>query len=125
MNRSIQTIRHANFEIKFILVVICQNEITLSQAMQKEFKIYLKKHFERQRCQLESAQYDGRCFVIGFYGIPNMNLSTTVNNIKTVTARRLRKQFPELRTWAALWSDQYGVFTSRAKAKAFLEGISK
>ena len=123
MKRSIQTIRHANFEIKFILVVICQNEIALSQAMQREFKNFLKKHLEKQRCKLNSAQYDGRCFVIEFDGIPNMHLSKMVNNLKTVTARRLRKQFPALKASAALWSDQYGLFTSRAVAKKFVKSV--
>jgi putative transposase len=116
--------RHSCFLLQYHMVFITKYRHPVIQGPIKDRMLELF-HFlleEKNGCVIIEINTDKDHIHVLFEAPPTIQLSVLANNIKTVTSRRLRKEFSEeLRPfyWKPyFWSDSYFVCTASEKSKS-------
>lgn len=105
--------RHANYDLEFHLVVVTKYRHPVIKDQVKERLLALTHYIleEKWGCWISEINTDSDHIHILFEAKPQVQLSKLINNFKTVTSRRLRKEFAtELAPfyWKPyFWSDTY------------------
>lgn len=105
--------RHALYDLEFHLVVITKYRHPVIEGDLKKRLIELSHYIleEKWDCAISEINTDKDHIHILFDIKPQVQLSKLINNFKTVTSRRLRKEFEETLApyyWKPyFWSDSY------------------
>ena len=110
------TRNNAAFDMRYHLVLVTKyRRKALAAAMRERVRNILADVLEKWRCELIEFGGEGDHIHVLFAAHPALDVSRLVNNLKTVTSRRLRAEFAsELRThyWKpVLWHGNYYVGT--------------
>ena len=109
--------RHSCYDLSYHLVVVTKYRHPVIVGEVKERLIELTKRIfeENFPCEIQEINTDVDHVHIMFDAPPQVQLSTLVNNYKTVTARLLRKEFSEQLSefyWKPVfWSQSYFIGT--------------
>lgn len=88
--------RHAYYKLTYHLVVVTKyRHKCISQPMMERLKEITNNLFERWDCKLIEMNGEEDHIHILFDAPPQINLTNTINNYKTVTSRYIRKEFPK------------------------------
>ena len=122
----LETKRHAVFKLQYHLVLVtkyrrkCINADMLVRLKQICFDM-----MEKWDCLLLEVNGESDHIHLLFSTPPSIKLSTLINNIKTVTSRYMRKEFPErLREFYLknyFWSASYCIISSGGASIAVLK----
>jgi len=110
------TRNNAAFDMRYHLVLVTKyRRKALAAAMRERVRNILADVLEKWRCELIEFGGEGDHIHVLFAAHPALDVSRLVNNLKTVTSRRLRAEFAsELRAhyWKpVLWHGAYYVGT--------------
>ena len=120
------TNRHSCFLLEYHLVVITKyrHPVLVGELNNRLFEITRNIFVEKWDCNIVSMNTDKDHIHILFEAPPQIQISTLVNNFKTVSSRLLRKEFAEeLRPYywkPYFWSDSYFVCTVSDRNEATL-----
>ncbi len=109
--------RHSCYMLEYHLVVVTKYRHPVLVGALKDRLLELSKFVieECWKCQISTINTDKDHIHILFEAAPQVQLSKLVNNYKTVTSRRLRKEFTaELAPYywkPYFWSDSYFICT--------------
>lgn len=117
MDVDYKTNRHACYNLKYHLVVITKYR---HQCLTKEILVRLKEIIEniflKWHCELIEFSGESDHIHILFEAPPQVQLSKLINNLKTVTARLIRKEYSEHLSkfyWKPyLWSRSYLILST-------------
>lgn len=90
--------RHACYNLKYHLVVVSKyrHPVFENEELKKELNDIVKFLFEEKwNCHLIEVNMDTDHIHILFEAAPQVCLANLINNFKTVSSRRLRKEFSE------------------------------
>lgn len=104
--------RHSVYRLTYYLVVETKNQYeVLNPEMLDDLQDYVENVCKKWGCEVIELEGRAERVHILFEGHPNMELATFVNNLKTVTSRRLRKKYGEhlsvFYSKPTLWSNSY------------------
>lgn len=88
--------RHSNYNLVFTLLIkTFMKEKTISKNIEVELIKIVYNIFENHNnCVVNSVNFkDESTLIISFEATPNIQLSSLVNNFKTVSSRLVRKKF--------------------------------
>lgn len=114
---SYRTNRHSCYDLEYHLVVVTKYRNPVIDGAFKERLLEITKTLfeENYSCFITEINTDKDHIHILFDAPPQTTLSTLVNSFKTVTSRRLRKEFSEYLKqfyWEpVLWSRSYFICT--------------
>ena len=127
--------RHANYDLEFHLVVVTKYRHPVIQGQIKERLLALAHYIleEKWGCWISDINTDSDHIHILFEAKPQVQLSKLINNFKTVTSRRLRKEFAEELApfyWKPyFWSDTYFIASvserSHEQVKKYIQNQGK
>ena len=110
--------RHSCFYLKYHLVVVIKYRhpvLVIDDIRDRLIELSRRIFEEDWGCTIDNINTDEDHVHILFSAMPQVQLSKLVNNYKTVTARLLRKEFPEQLKpyfWKPyFWSDSYFIGT--------------
>lgn len=111
--------RHAEYYLKFDLVVITNNaKPLLIGSVKKRLEEITKTILEdKWNCYLTQLKIENNYIQLSFEAMPQVQLSKFINNFKTVTSRYLRKEFTAFHHEEALWASSYFISISDEKSK--------
>ena len=119
--------RHSCYLLEFHLVVLTKYRHPVITGHLKTRLIELSKQIieEYWECKISAINTDKDHIHIMFETKPQIQLSKLINNFKTVTSRRIRKEFAdELKPfyWKPyFWSDSYFVCTASDRSREIVE----
>ena len=119
--------RHSCYLLEYHLVVITKYRHPVITGQVKTRLIELSKQIieEYWECKISAINTDKDYIHIMFEAKPQIQLSKLINNFKTVTSRRIRKEFAdELKPfyWKPyFWSDSYFVCTVSDRSRDIVE----
>ena len=119
--------RHSCYLLEYHLVVITKYRHPVITGQLKARLIELSKQIieEYWECKISAINTDKDHIHIMFETKPQIQLSKLINNFKTVTSRRIRKEFAdELKPfyWKPyFWSDSYFVCTVSDRSRDIVE----
>lgn len=90
--------QHACYLLNYHLVIVTKyrHPVFENEEVDKRLKEIASFIFnEKWKCPIQSIETDRDHVHILFGGNPQTELSKLINNFKTVSSRRLRKEFPE------------------------------
>ena len=115
--------RHSCYLLEYHLVVVTKYRHPVITGQIKTRLIELSKQIieEYWKCKISAINTDKDHIHIIFEAKPQIQLSKLINNFKTVTSRRIRKEFAdELKPfyWKPyFWSDNYFICTVSDKSR--------
>ena len=115
--------RHSCYLLEYHLVVVTKYSHPVITGQIKTRLIELSKQIieEYWKCKISAINTDKDHIHIIFEAKPQIQLSKLINNFKTVTSRRIRKEFAdELKPfyWKPyFWSDNYFICTVSDKSR--------
>lgn len=116
--------RHSCYDLSYHLVVVTKYRHPVIQGALKKRLIELSHRIleENYPCEIHEINTDLDHIHIMFDAPPQVQLSTLVNNYKTVTARLLRKEFSDQLSkyyWKPVfWSQSYFIGTVSERSKS-------
>ena len=119
--------RHSCYLLEYRLVVVTKYRHPVITGQIKTRLIELSKQIieEYWECKISAINTDKDHIHIMFEAKPQIQLSKLINNFKTVTSRRIRKEFTdELKPfyWKPyFWSDSYFVCTVSDRSRDIVE----
>lgn len=119
--------RHSCYLLEYHLVVVTKYRHPVITGQLKTRLIELSKQIieEYWECKISAINTDKDHIHIMFETKPQIQLSKLINNFKTVTSRRIRKEFAdELKPfyWKPyFWSDSYFICTVSDKSQDIVE----
>ena len=119
--------RHSCYLLEYHLVVVTKYRHPVITGQLKTRLIELSKQIieEYWGCKISAINTDKDHIHIMFETKPQIQLSKLINNFKTVTSRRIRKEFAdELKPfyWKPyFWSDSYFVCTVSDRSREIVE----
>ena len=119
--------RHSCYLLEYHLVVVTKYRHPVITGQIKTRLIELSKQIieEYWECKISAINTDKDHIHIMFEAKPQIQLSKLINNFKTVTSRRIRKEFAdELKPfyWKPyFWSDSYFVCTVSDRSRDIVE----
>ena len=119
--------RHSCYLLEYHLVVVTKYRHPVITGQLKTRLIELSKQIieEYWKCKISAINTDKDHIHIMFETKPQIQLSKLINNFKTVTSRRIRKEFAdELKPfyWKPyFWSDSYFICTVSDRSRDIVE----
>ena len=119
--------RHSCYLLEYHLVVVTKYRHPVITGQIKTRLIELSKQIieEYWECKISAINTDKDHIHIMFEAKPQIQLSKLINNFKTVTSRRIRKEFAnELKPfyWKPyFWSDSYFICTVSDRSRDIVE----
>ena len=119
--------RHSCYLLEYHLVVVTKYRHPVITGQLKTRLIELSKQIieEYWECKISAINTDKDHIHIMFEAKPQIQLSKLINNFKTVTSRRIRKEFAdELKPFywkPCFWSDSYFVCTVSDRSRDIVE----
>lgn len=119
--------RHSCYMLEYHLVVVTKYRHPVITGKLKDRLLELSKYIieEYWKCAISTINTDKDHIHILFEAPPQVQLSKLVNNFKTVTSRRLRKEFAaELAPYywkPYFWSDSYFICTVSDRTHAMVD----
>ena len=119
--------RHSCYMLEYHLVVVTKYRHPVITGKLKDSLLELSKFVieECWKCSISTINTDKDHIHILFEAAPQVQLSKLVNNFKTVTSRRLRKEFAEELApcyWKPyFWSDSYFICTVSDRTHAMVD----
>ena len=117
MNTEYKTNRHSCYSLEYHLVVVTKYRHPVIVTELKDRLLALSKEVIEDfwNCKITAINTDKDHIHIMFEAPPQVQLSKLINNYKTVTSRRIRKEFADFLKpyyWKPyFWSDSYFVCT--------------
>lgn len=107
---------HSVFLLYYHLVLVVKYR---KEVIDNNISEYLKDNFVRlmepKGIKLEEWNQDGDHVHVLFRSVPNVDLSKTINNYKSVSSRLVKRDFPHIKKslWKEMfWSRSYCLLTS-------------
>ena len=110
--------RHSCYKLSYHLVVVTKyrNKVINKEVGERLESIVNSILKENWKCDLVQFNYENDHMHILFEAPPQVQLSKLINNLKTVTSRRLRKEFEEHISkyyWKPyFWSNSYLILST-------------
>ena len=124
---SYRTNRHSCYDLEYHLVVVTKyrHPVITGQIMTRLIELSKQIIEEYWECKISAINTDKDHIHIMFEAKPQIQLSKLINNFKTVTSRRIRKEFAnELKPfyWKPyFWSDSYFICTVSDRSRDIVE----
>ena len=118
MNKDYNTNRHSCYKLTYHLVVVTKyrNEVINKEVGERLKEIVTSILQDNWKCNLIEFNYESDHMHILFDTPPQVQLSKLINNLKTVTSRRLRKEFEKHVSkyyWKPyFWSNSYLILST-------------
>ncbi|MEV9617073.1 transposase [Aliarcobacter butzleri] len=112
--------RHSNYNLVFTLLISTfMKERTISKKVEVELLKIIYNIFENHNnCVVNDVNFtDESTLIISFESTPNIQLSSLVNNFKTVSSRLIRKKFNLDKNF---WEQKYYLHTNNVP-KCYVE----
>lgn len=91
-NNFYQTNRHSCFNLQYHLVLVTKyRKPAIDDAVMETIRTTIERIFENNGCQIIVLNHDYDHIHLLFTAMPQVQLSTMINNLKTVTSRMVRK----------------------------------
>ena len=119
--------RHSCYLLEYHLVVVTKyrHPVITGQIMTRLIELSKQIIEEYWECKISAINTDKDHIHIMFEAKPQIQLSKLINNFKTVTSRRIRKEFAnELKPfyWKPyFWSDSYFICTVSDRSRDIVE----
>ena len=118
--------RHCCYDLQYHMVFVTKHRKPVIQGdVETRLHEIIKDLLKSFKCNLVEANSEPDHIHILFEAPPQVTLSVLANNLKTVTARRLRKEFPEELSqyyWEPyFWSESYFVGSVSERTKAVVQ----
>lgn len=119
--------RHSCYLLEYHLVVVTKyrHPVITEQIMTRLIELSKQIIEEYWECKISAINTDKDHIHIMFEAKPQIQLSKLINNFKTVTSRRIRKEFAdELKPfyWKPyFWSDSYFICTVSDRSRDIVE----
>ncbi|MGN0441500.1 MAG: IS200/IS605 family transposase [Acutalibacteraceae bacterium] len=126
-NAEYYTNRHSCFLLQYHLVVVTKyrHPVLVGTLKNRLLEITENLFTEKWKCNIIAANTGKDHIHILFEATPQTQLSTLVNNYKTVTSRLLRKEFAEMLApyyWKPyFWSNSYFICSVSDRNEALLQ----
>lgn len=118
MNKDYNRNRHSCYKLTYHLVVATKfrNKVLNKELGDRLEEIVKNIIIEKWKCNLIQFNYESDHIHLLFEAPPQVQLSKLINNLKTVTSRRLRKEFESHVSkyyWKPyFWSDSYLILST-------------
>lgn len=108
---------HSVYSLQYHLIIVVKyrRKVFTKEVIINRVKELTKQQLEIAGCKLINQECDTDHIHIIFQATPNTDLSKTINLVKGVSSRMLRKEFPELKKklWGdSFWNNSYCLITT-------------